>query len=47
MTVPDDVDVEALIFRLAGPLAPPAQEAFRYAAEPASRASEIQTIQIR
>ena len=35
MPIPDDVDVEALISRLAGPLTPPAQEAFRRAAEDA------------
>jgi len=34
-SIPDDPNVEALISRLAGPLTPPAQEAFRHAAEDA------------
>ena len=35
MPIPDDLDVETLISRLAGPLARPKQEAFRRAAEDA------------
>ena len=35
MSIPDDTDPEALISRLAGPLSPPAREAFRRAAEDA------------
>jgi hypothetical protein len=35
MLISDDIDVEALISRLAGPLTPPAQDAFRRAAEDA------------
>lgn len=35
MSIPDDADPDALISRLAGPLAPPDREAFRRAAEDA------------
>ena len=35
MSIPDDIDPDALISRLAGPLAPPDREAFRRAAEDA------------
>jgi hypothetical protein len=35
MSIPDDVDPDALITRLAGPLPPSAREAFRRAAEEA------------
>jgi hypothetical protein len=35
MPISDDADADALISRLAGPLAPPAREAFRRAAEDA------------
>ena len=35
MLISDDADADALISRLAGPLAPPAREAFRRAAEDA------------
>jgi hypothetical protein len=31
----DDIDIDALISRLSGPLSPPAREAFRHAAEDA------------
>jgi len=37
MPIPDDPDVEILICHLAGPLTPPAQQAFRHAAEDALR----------
>src|SRR5262245_5779812 len=33
MSIPDDVDVEQIISRLAGPLSPADREAFRHAAE--------------
>jgi hypothetical protein len=35
MSIPDDVDLEALISRLAGPLSPPDRARFRAAAEDA------------